>query len=87
MEIAAGSRLLLIGDSVTDCGRRRPIGEGSPSALGDGYASQVAAGLAPRYPARPIRVINMGISGDTVRDLAVRWEGTSGPSGRTGSRS
>ncbi len=75
MKIAPGSRLLLIGDSVTDCGRRRPVGEGSPSALGDGYVAQVAAGLGPVRAERPIHVINMGISGHTVRDLAARWEG------------
>jgi lysophospholipase L1-like esterase len=75
MTLPPGTRLLLIGDSVTDCGRRRPIGEGSPSALGDGYVSQVAAALAPARGECPPHVINMGISGNTVRDLAMRWDG------------
>lgn len=68
-----GEKLLLIGDSVTDCGRARPIGEGYSPAIGNGYASYVFALLSAVYPARQLRVINMGISGNTVRDLEARW--------------
>jgi lysophospholipase L1-like esterase len=75
MKIAAGSRLLFIGDSVTDCGRARPIGTGSGTALGDGYVAQIGAALGPIHPNNPIQLINMGISGNTVRDLAARWDG------------
>lgn len=75
MKIAPGARLLFIGDSVTDCGRLRPVGAGSRAALGDGYVAAVDASLAPLHPARPVRVANMGVSGDTVRDIASRWDG------------
>lgn len=72
MNISPGSRLLFIGDSVTDCGRARPIGEGSRAALGHGYVAEVDAALAGVEP--PIAVANMGIGGNTVRDLALRWD-------------
>ena len=74
MEIAPGTRLLFIGDSVTDCDRLRPVGEGSRAALGQGYVAEVDAALSPLHPTRPVHVINMGISGNTVRDLASRWD-------------
>jgi lysophospholipase L1-like esterase len=74
VKLKPGTRLLFIGDSVTDCGRARPVGTGSRVALGDGYVAEIDAFLAlpPREP--PIKVTNMGISGNTVRDLAGRWE-------------
>jgi lysophospholipase L1-like esterase len=72
MLIHPNSKLLFIGDSITDCGRERPIGEGS--GLGNGYVSMVDALLASTYPQNPIHIINMGISGNTVRDLAARWQ-------------
>jgi lysophospholipase L1-like esterase len=74
MNISPGARLVFIGDSVTDCGRARPVGEGSRGALGKGYVAVVDATLSAVHPANPIRVANMGISGDTVRDLAARWD-------------
>ncbi len=74
MIIQASSRLLFIGDSITDCGRARPIGEGNfDQALGNGYVSLVDAALNSGYPDYGIRITNMGISGNTVRDLKSRW--------------
>lgn len=73
MRIEAGSRLLMIGDSVTDCGRAHPVGEGLFDALGKGYVAYVSGLLDLRYPERRIRITNMGTSGHTVRDLAARW--------------
>lgn len=68
-------RLLMIGDSITDCGRRRPIGQGGfDQALGNGYVSLVDAALKAVYPDYRITTINMGISGDTVYDLKYRWK-------------
>ncbi|HEY4988227.1 MAG TPA: SGNH/GDSL hydrolase family protein [Opitutaceae bacterium] len=72
MKISPGSRLLFIGDSVTDCGRARPIGEGSRAALGHGYVAEVDAALEGTKPR--VAVSNMGIGGNTVRDLALRWD-------------
>jgi lysophospholipase L1-like esterase len=75
MHIQSNSRLLFIGDSITDCGRKRPIGEGaSDGALGSGYVSLVHVLLSATYPQRAIHIINTGVAGDTVRDLKARWE-------------
>jgi lysophospholipase L1-like esterase len=75
MILQSNSRILFIGDSITDCERKRPIGEGAfEQALGSGYVSLVDAALTATYPDRAIRVINMGVSGDTVRDLQARWQ-------------
>lgn len=65
----------MIGDSITDCGRGRPVGEGLGTALGNGYVSLVAASLGAACPERRIRVVNLGCSGDTVRSLKARWAG------------
>lgn len=64
----------MIGDSITDAGRARPIGEGLGEALGKGYVSYVAALLGAAYPQSNIRVVNMGSGGNTVRDLKTRWQ-------------
>lgn len=74
MKIKPGSRLLFVGDSVTDCGRLRPVGTGSRTALGSGYVAEVDAALDSVPAKRPIRITNMGIGGNTVRDLASRWD-------------
>ncbi len=74
MKIAQHSKLVMIGDSVTDCGRVRPIGEGLFGAVGNGYVSLVDALLSAAYPAHDIRVVNVGNSGNTVRDLKDRWQ-------------
>jgi lysophospholipase L1-like esterase len=74
MLLRKNCRLLMIGDSITDCGRRRPIGQGGfDQALGNGYVSLVDAALKAVYPDYRITTINMGISGDTVHDLKYRW--------------
>lgn len=74
MVISTHQKLLFIGDSVTDCGRAQPHGEGLFDALGKGYVAYVDALLESAYSERAIRVVNQGIGGNTVRDLAARWE-------------
>ena len=75
MILQPNSRLLFIGDSITDCGRERPVGEGAfDQALGNGFVSLVDAALAAAYPDYAISTINMGVSGNTVRDLKARWK-------------
>ncbi|WP_078392595.1 SGNH/GDSL hydrolase family protein [Shouchella patagoniensis] len=74
MRIKTEQKLLFIGDSITDCNRQRPDGEGSSEALGTGYVSFVESLLQATYPERKIRVVNKGISGNTVRDLKNRWQ-------------
>ncbi|HSJ57220.1 MAG TPA: SGNH/GDSL hydrolase family protein [Anaerolineae bacterium] len=71
MKLADGDRLLFIGDSITDCGRGRPVGQGG--RLGDGYVALVDSLLAAWYPERRIHVLNTGVSGNRVTDLKARW--------------
>ena len=72
MLIYSKSKLLFIGDSITDCDRERPIGEGG--GLGNGYVSLINALVVSTYPQNPLRTINMGTSGNTIRDLYARWQ-------------
>jgi len=67
------TKLIMIGDSVTDCGRE-PMGEGFFGEMGKGYASIISALLQTTYTEENVRVINMGKGGNTVRDLKERWE-------------
>jgi lysophospholipase L1-like esterase len=65
-----GQRLVFIGDSITDAGRREP-----PAApYGRGYVALARALLLARYPALGLDILNRGIGGNTVRNLATRWE-------------
>ena len=74
MKIAPRSKLVFIGDSITDCERARPIGEGLFGAVGKGYVSLVEGLLGAIHPERAIRIVNMGSSGNTVVDLKARWQ-------------
>jgi len=78
MNLPSPSRLIFIGDSITDAGRDQTSGEPSPWSpnfgLGSGYVSLVWAWLAAAYPQKPIRVFNKGTSGNNARDLDARWE-------------
>ena len=67
-------RLLLIGDSIADCGRARPVGEGFPDALGGGYPKLLDAMTKVEHPAWRLNLINMATSGDRSRDLVARWQ-------------
>jgi lysophospholipase L1-like esterase len=74
MKIEKNNKLVMIGDSITDCDRAKPIGEGLFGALGNSYVNLVAGLLGAVYPEQNIRVVNMGTSGNTVRDLEKRWQ-------------
>lgn len=74
MILQNGDMLLMIGDSITDCDRKRPVGDGLHGALGTGYVALFGAMVETRQPKLECRVVNMGISGDTSRDLLTRWE-------------
>ncbi len=74
MLLNKGQKLLFIGDSITDCERAKPAGEGLFHALGRGYVSFVDALLQTVYPELGIRVVNTGISGNNVVDLQGRWQ-------------
>ncbi len=74
MLIHRGSKLLMIGDSVTDAERKRPVGEGRGEDIGKSYVAIVNALLSSACPEEQIRVINMGVSGNTSRDLLQRFQ-------------
>ena len=67
MKIDPHSTLLMIGDSITDCGC-------SGASLGNGYVRLVHEALQRAYPQSGIRIINKGISGNTIRNLKRRWQ-------------
>jgi lysophospholipase L1-like esterase len=72
MEFSNNDTLLFIGDSITDCGRARPLGE--RNGLGDGYVNLASSLLATCHPETRIRVLNTGSSGNRVTDLETRWQ-------------
>ena len=74
MKIAPHSKLVFFGDSITDCERARPVGEGLFGAVGKGYVALVDSLLGAIHPGHAIRVVNMGTSGHTVVDLKARWQ-------------
>ena len=74
MLLQKSQKLVMIGDSITDCGRAKPVGEGLFGATGTGYVTLVDSLLGTCYPQLQVRVVNMGCSGHTVRDLKNRWQ-------------
>jgi lysophospholipase L1-like esterase len=65
-----GQTVLLIGDSITDAGRRSP----NHRPMGCGYARLFQGLQAAREPATQVQLINKGIGGDTILDIESRWE-------------
>lgn len=74
MKIAPHSKLVFIGDSITDCERARPVGEGLFGAVGKSYVSLLEGFFTAAYPGHGLRLVNMGTSGNTVLDLKARWQ-------------
>ena len=70
IELTQDQTIVFIGDSITDAGRReRPY-----KPFGFGYVHFAANYLLAKYPEFNLRIINTGISGDTILDLDYRWE-------------
>ena len=65
----SGDKVLFIGDSITDCGRRN---EHAP--LGHGYVRKITELITAKYPERNITYVNKGIGGDIVEGLENRWD-------------
>ncbi|MDD4000400.1 MAG: SGNH/GDSL hydrolase family protein [Bacilli bacterium] len=76
MLLKKNESIVFAGDSITDCGRIRPEGEGAPVAnpFGNGYVNLVFGYLHSKYPSLHIRVINQGISGNKSDDLLKRYD-------------
>ena len=74
MKIEKNSKFVIQGDSVTDAGRARPVAEGLFNPHGTGYPNVVQGLLTSVYPDYMIRVVNMGVSGNTSKNLLDRWQ-------------
>jgi lysophospholipase L1-like esterase len=76
IRLAKGERILFQGDSITDVGRdREREGEANQTdALGHGYPLLLAYELLRDYPNEELVIYNRGVSGNTVPDLAARWQ-------------
>ena len=62
-------KVLFIGDSITDCGRR-----GDHAPYGHGYVRKITELITAKYPERDITYVNKGIGGDIVEGLENRWD-------------
>lgn len=67
--IQDGQKILFIGDSITDCGRRDVA-----APLGNGYVNFFTQLVMAYYPERDIKYINTGIGGNRITHLKERWE-------------
>ena len=74
MLFAPNSKIVFMGDSITDCGRTQPVGEGLFGPYGNGWVNVVHGLIGAAYPQLRLRLVNMGTSGNTVRDLDSRWQ-------------
>ena len=74
MLLTAGDHIVFTGDSVTDAGRGRPVGEGLHAGVGTGYVRQIENILNVVYPDWDLWISNTGCSGDTSRKLKERWQ-------------
>src|SRR5476651_1492719 len=66
------ARILFQGDSITDGNRGRSADPNH--ILGHGYVFSIASKYGATYPDLDLTFVNRGISGNTVQDLANRWE-------------
>ena len=67
-------KILCTGDSVTDAGRKRPVGEGLWEGLGTGYVRMVDSILATVYPEIRLHICNTGSGGAASCDMLANWE-------------
>ncbi len=67
--------ILFQGDSITDSGRDREDDTfNNASVLGSGYPMLAGAALLEKHASLNLKVINKGISGNKVYQLAERWD-------------
>ncbi|KAF1290779.1 SGNH/GDSL hydrolase family protein [Candidatus Enterococcus leclercqii] len=74
MKIAKNDRILFVGDSITDSNRNYEALPAHWSSWGDGYVQIINSYTTAFYPELELMVINQGVSGNRVRDLAARWQ-------------
>ena len=68
LQVQSGQKVLFIGDSITDAGRRA-----AERPYGIGYASLFRDMLIAREPEKQIEIINKGIGGNTAWQMRDRW--------------
>ena len=64
-----GQRFVLIGDSITDCGR---LGDFAPDGIG--YVAILRGLVTAHAPDLQVEFFNRGIGGNSVLNLEQRWE-------------
>jgi acyl-CoA thioesterase I len=69
LHLSKETKLLFIGDSITDCGRKQ-----DEEKLGQGYVRIIRDFLAAKDPVHCPIVLNRGISGNKIPDLQNRWQ-------------
>jgi lysophospholipase L1-like esterase len=62
-------KVLLIGDSITECGRHE-----DSEGLGSGYVRIIHDYFVTAYPTTSYLFLNRGVGGDRITDLAARWQ-------------
>ena len=67
-------RSVFAGDSVTDMGSQKPVGEGLFDTVGHGYVRIIESWLAACYPEIKVRVTNSGVEGNNSRVLLERFD-------------
>ena len=65
--------VMFTGDSITDCGRARPVGDGF-GKMGNSYVSRIFVDTWADFPTHNIRFLNSAISGDTTKMLLDRFD-------------
>jgi lysophospholipase L1-like esterase len=70
IRLKANDTIVFIGDSITAADRHRQ----AYGPLGFGYVHFAGNFLLARHPALDLRIVNTGISGDTVTDVKYRWQ-------------
>jgi lysophospholipase L1-like esterase len=77
--VTRGDVILFQGDSITDAGRSRDAAKAAEpnnqAGLGNGYAWLAAVELLVGRPDDGLKILNRGISGHKVFQLADRWQG------------
>lgn len=66
-------KIMFTGDSVTDCGRLRPLGD-SITEIGEGYPKRVALSVWADHPGHDLRFQNSATSGDSTKKLLARFD-------------
>ena len=65
--------VLFTGDSITDCNRARPIGDGFGN-MGNSYVARIFVDTWADFPTHNIHYLNSAISGNTTKQLLDRFD-------------